>query len=164
MKKLTFNSYSSKETMDFAKKLAKFLKKGQVIGLLGNLGSGKTTFIKGLAKGLGFRGRVNSPSFVILKVYSFKNFKTKRISRPSLLYHFDLYRLSSLKELEDVGYEDFISNSGICVIEWADRAKRLLPKNYLKMQLKIKGQNSRLINLFGYGQEYEKLIIKMKTR
>ena len=78
------------------------------------------------------------------------------------LYHFDLYRLNSLKELEDVGYEDFISNCGICVIEWANKAKRLLPKHYLKIEMHIKGRETRLINLIAYGPEYESLISRIK--
>ena len=154
MKKLSFYSHSRAETISFARKLGKLLEERKIIGLYGNLGSGKTTFIKGLAKGLGFNGRVNSPSFVILKVYSIK--------RKCALYHFDLYRLNSLKELEDVGYEDFISNCGICVIEWANKAKRLLPKHYLKIEMHIKGRETRLINLIAYGPEYESLISRIK--
>ncbi|MBL7197248.1 MAG: tRNA (adenosine(37)-N6)-threonylcarbamoyltransferase complex ATPase subunit type 1 TsaE [Candidatus Omnitrophica bacterium] len=167
MKRLSFYSHSSEETVNFAKRLARFLRKGQVLGFFGNLGSGKTTFIKGLAKGLGLKDRINSPSFVILKVYSFKeNYsKIKRANNKKLLlYHFDLYRLTSLKELEDIGYEDFISNSGICVIEWADKAKKLLPKHYLKIQMQIKGENIRLINLIGFGVKYEDLISQMRPR
>jgi tRNA threonylcarbamoyladenosine biosynthesis protein TsaE len=155
MKKLSFYSYSRKQTIDFAKYLSRFIGNSQIIGLCGELGSGKTTFIKGLAKGLGFGGRVNSPSFVILKVYS--------IRKKSFLYHFDLYRLNSLKELEDIGYEDFVSNCGICVIEWADKAKKLLPKHYLKIQMRIKGENTRLIDLIGYGPEYERTVSRIKT-
>lgn len=154
MKKLSFYSYSRAQTISFAKKLGKILRKRKIIGLYGDLGSGKTTFIKGLAKGLGFSGRVNSPSFVVLKVYSIR----KRCS----LYHFDLYRLNSLKELEDIGYEDFISNCGICVIEWANKAKSLLPKHYLKVKIYIKGENTRLIKLIARGLEYENLISRIE--
>lgn len=157
MEKLSFYSHSSQETIDFAKKLSKFLKKGDVVGLFGNLGSGKTTFIKGLAQGLGLKNRINSPSFVILKIYRRKDYQSK-IS----LYHLDLYRLKTLKELEDIGYEDFIYNSGICVIEWADKAKKLLPNDYLKIKIYIKGQNYRLLQLIGYGIKYENLIRKIK--
>ncbi|MFC1709212.1 tRNA (adenosine(37)-N6)-threonylcarbamoyltransferase complex ATPase subunit type 1 TsaE [Candidatus Omnitrophota bacterium] len=156
MEKISVYSNSSTETIVLAKRLAGNLRKGQVVGLYGNLGSGKTTFVKGLAQGLGFKGRVNSPSFVILKVYSLK--------KKLLLYHFDLYRLNSLKELEDVGYEDFISGYGICVIEWANKAEKLLPKHFLKIQMRVKGKNKRLINLIGYGPEYENLVTQMRPR
>jgi tRNA threonylcarbamoyladenosine biosynthesis protein TsaE len=79
-----------------------------------------------------------------------------------LLYHFDLYRLNSLKELEDVGYEDFISDSGISVIEWADKAKGLLPEHLLKIRMQIKGEDIRLITLSGCGPEYEALIDRIR--
>ena len=148
---LNFLSNSAQETIDFAKRLSRLLKKGDVVGLVGNLGSGKTTFIKGLAKGLGFKNRVNSPSFVLLKIYK------KRIT----LYHFDLYRLNSLKDLEDIGYEDFISDSGICVIEWADRARSLLPKNFLEIKMLIKGRNRRMIKIIKHGKRYNYLVKRL---
>jgi len=151
MKGFSFSSNSASQTMRFAKRLSHFLKKGDVLGFVGNLGSGKTTFIKGLAKGLGFKNKINSPSFVVLKIYR------KNIA----LYHFDLYRLKSLKDLEDIGYEDFVSDSGICVIEWADRAKTLLPKDYLKIRIEIIGEGRRLIKLTGYGKRYRNLIKKL---
>ncbi|MDD5292241.1 MAG: tRNA (adenosine(37)-N6)-threonylcarbamoyltransferase complex ATPase subunit type 1 TsaE, partial [Candidatus Omnitrophica bacterium] len=126
MKKISFNSYSAKDTIELAKRIAGSLKKGDTIGLFGDLGCGKTTFVKGLAGGLGLKSKVNSPSFVILKIYSSgRNRTIKNKNVP--LCHFDLYRLKSLRELEDIGYEDFIGSDAICVIEWADRADGLLP-------------------------------------
>lgn len=154
MEKSFFCSHSVEETINFAKKLSASLKKGDVLGLFGNLGSGKTTFIKGLAKGLGLESKVSSPSFVILKVYS----SEKNIP----LYHFDLYRLRSLKEIEDMGFEDFVSSAGISVIEWADKAIKLLPKHYLKIRIQIKGEDSRLIDLISYGKRYDSLIKRIK--
>ena len=161
MKSLSFCSHSRQETVDFARKISGFLKRGDILGLFGDLGSGKTTFVKGLAKGLGLKRKINSPSFVILKIYPLKLNRT--ISKHShkeatSLYHFDLFRLRSLKELEDVGYEDFIYNSGICVIEWADKAGKLLPKHYLKIRIKIKAEDVRMINLIGYGKRYSKIV------
>jgi tRNA threonylcarbamoyladenosine biosynthesis protein TsaE len=151
MKKISFNSYSAKDTISLAKKLAGFLHKGDAVGLFGDLGSGKTTFVKGLAAGLGLKIKVNSPSFVILKIYS-RNIKSDNIS----LYHFDLYRLKTLKELEDIGYEDFINNRGVCVIEWADRADKLLPRDRLEVRIKIKEGGSREIKIIAYGDRYSK--------
>ena len=148
MKEICFVSHAVSQTIDVARKLSHLLKKGDVIGLVGNLGSGKTTFIQGLARGLGLRCAINSPSFVILKIY------TRKIT----LYHFDLYRVQSLKDLEDIGYEDFICDSGICVIEWANRAKQLLPKEYLKVSIAIKGKTARAIRFAGYGLRYHRLL------
>ncbi|MFH1621517.1 MAG: tRNA (adenosine(37)-N6)-threonylcarbamoyltransferase complex ATPase subunit type 1 TsaE [Candidatus Omnitrophota bacterium] len=162
MKHFSLYSHSREETICFASRLAKLLRKNTVIGFFGNLGSGKTTFIKGLAEGLGVKGRINSPSFVILKVYPLnKRLSNARVNKHSL-YHFDLYRLNSLKELEDVGYEEFISGDGICVVEWADRAKRILPKDYLKIRMQVKGRNSRLIKITSLSKKYENLINKIK--
>ncbi|MDD5291578.1 MAG: tRNA (adenosine(37)-N6)-threonylcarbamoyltransferase complex ATPase subunit type 1 TsaE, partial [Candidatus Omnitrophica bacterium] len=76
--------------------------------------------------------------------------------------HFDLYRLKSLRELEDIGYEDFIGSDAICVIEWADRADGLLPKDCLKVKIKIKSQNSRLININACGDRYYNLLEDIK--
>jgi len=159
MKRISINSSLAKGTMALARKLAGFLHKGDVVGLFGELGSGKTTFVKGLAAGLGLKIKVNSPSFVILKVYS-RNVKSSRIS----LCHFDLYRLKTLKELEDIGYEDFISSRGICVIEWADRADKLLPEDRLEVRIKIEKDNSRSIKIVAYGDRYSKLINYIKTK
>ena len=165
MKSLSFYSHSSQDTIDFAKRISSFLKQGDILALFGDLGSGKTTFVKGLAKGLGLKSKVNSPSFVILKIYSFKtNYSKGKCShkRRISLYHFDLYRLRFLKEIEDIGYEDFIYNSGICVIEWADKARRLLPKYYLKIKIQIRGKDTRMINLLGFGSRYNTLLNQMK--
>ncbi len=162
MKIFSFYSNSARETIDFAKRLSKFLKKGDVLGLFGNLGSGKTTFIKGLAKGLGFSKKINSPSFVILKIY---NFMSKQPYNKTIqLFHFDLYRLKHLRELEDIGYDDFISGPGICVIEWADKAKKVLPANFLKIKFQIIKDDIRKIKITSYGKKYDNIISKIKTK
>ena len=161
MKQSVFYSKSAKDTIKFAKRLSGFLKARDMIGFIGNLGSGKTTFIKGLAKGLGFNKAVSSPSFVILKIYPIVR-KGAKEDKFMSLYHFDLYRLKNVKELEDVGYEDFASSNGICVIEWADRAKCLLPKEHLKIEIRIGKDNIRNIKLSGYGQRFASLVNVME--
>lgn len=161
MKKISFNSNSVNDTINLAKKIARLLNKGGVVGLFGDLGSGKTTFVKGLAKGLGLTAKINSPSFVILKVYSLKR-KTSKNKKAASLYHLDLYRLKSLKELEDTGFDDFINDNGICVIEWADKANKLLPENYLKIKIRIKKENSRIIDIITRGDMYFNLINHIK--
>lgn len=132
-----FLSKSPKDTIDFAAKLAKALKPGDVVALVGNLGSGKTTFTKGIAKGLGVKGYryVNSPSFVLIKEYKAK----------IPLYHLDLYRLDAIKDIEDLDADGYFFGKGISVIEWADKCKPLLPKNYIRIEFKIKGENRREI-------------------
>ena len=126
---------SAKETMLVGEKLAKKLKPGDMIALSGNLGSGKTTFTKGIGKGLGVKDskRINSPTFVLIKEYN------GRVP----LYHLDLYRLDDLKEIENLAIEEYIYGNGITVIEWAEKIKSILPEKHIFVKLKIKGDNKR---------------------
>lgn len=132
-----FLSKSAGDTIEFAAKFAKALKPGCVVALVGNLGAGKTTFTKGIAKGLGVKDyrHVNSPTFVLIKEYK------GRIP----LYHFDLYRLDNIKDIEDLDSDEYFFGKGITVIEWADKCKALLPKNCIRVELKVKGENKREI-------------------
>ena len=133
-----FLSLSAEETMAFAEKFGRTLKPGSVIALIGGLGSGKTTFVKGIARGLGLKNadEVKSPTFVLMHVY-----KTR-----VPLYHFDLYRLESRREVEALGFEDFAGDPmAITCVEWAERADKLLPRGTRKVGLEITGENSRRI-------------------
>lgn len=139
-----FISKSREETIAFAKAFAKNLKPGQVLALEGGLGSGKTTFIKGIALGLGLQKQdeVKSPTFVVMHVYP------TRVP----LYHFDLYRMESPGELEAIGFEDFINDSqAISCVEWAEKAGDLLPETVYHIQLKVVDENSRKIRVRGKG-------------
>ncbi|MBI1910330.1 MAG: tRNA (adenosine(37)-N6)-threonylcarbamoyltransferase complex ATPase subunit type 1 TsaE [Deltaproteobacteria bacterium] len=106
-------SHSPKETRQFAANLAKKMKPGTVLALIGDLGSGKTTFVQGLAEGLGISKKyyVNSPTFTLINEYEGK----------IPLFHFDLYRLGSVKELADLGFEEYLEKNGIVVVEWAEK-------------------------------------------
>ncbi|MFH0771484.1 MAG: tRNA (adenosine(37)-N6)-threonylcarbamoyltransferase complex ATPase subunit type 1 TsaE [Candidatus Omnitrophota bacterium] len=128
-----------KETVELGERIAKRLKLGDVVALSGDLGAGKTTFVKGIAKGLGVKdyGRVNSPSFVLVKEYK------GRIP----LFHFDVYRLENLKDIEDIGYEDYLGRKGVVVIEWAKKMERILPKDHLDISFKIKSENERVVSI-----------------
>ena len=116
---------SPKETENLGKDLAqKIIGKKTIIGLIGELGGGKTTFIKGLAKGLGIKAKILSPSFVI-----YRRYKTKKNGD---FYHFDCYRTKGEKELLALNFKDVIFLPGIIVaIEWAGRIKKIMPKNTL---------------------------------
>jgi len=126
---------SASETILIGEKLAKTLKPGDMIALSGDLGSGKTTFTKGIGKGLSIKDskRINSPTFVLIKEYNGK----------IPLYHLDLYRLDDLKEIENLAIEEYIYGTGVTVIEWAEKMKHLLPKKYILVRFKIKGDNKR---------------------
>ncbi|MFA5083850.1 MAG: tRNA (adenosine(37)-N6)-threonylcarbamoyltransferase complex ATPase subunit type 1 TsaE [Candidatus Paceibacterota bacterium] len=140
-------SHSSRETKKNAKILAaeilsrSFKPSALVIGLSGDLGAGKTTFIQGFAKGLGIKNKVLSPTFVI-----FKRFKIHD-SRFKNLYHIDCYRLRKPKELLDLGFEEIINNPrNIVLIEWADKIKKILPKKTIRIEFEYgKKENERKI-------------------
>lgn len=127
------------ETIKLGEKIAKRLKPGDTIAMSGEVGAGKTTLVKGIAKGLGVRNYryVNSPSFVLVKEYKGK----------IPLFHFDIYRLDNLKDIEEIGYEDYLAREGVVVIEWAKKMERILPKGYIEISLKIKGPEKRIINI-----------------
>lgn len=136
------------ETINFAKKLSRHLKNGDILALTGELGSGKTVFAKGIIDGLGIKKeKVISPSFVLMQQYN------ARIP----VYHFDLYRIKDLRELHLIGYEDYLEGNGVSLIEWADKAKQLLPKEYLAVKINIKPNKSRQVTLIPYGERYRNL-------
>jgi len=140
MKKENITS-SSNQTKKLGEKFAREIlksrsrKKAFVIGLEGELGGGKTTFIQGFAKGLGIKEKILSPTFVIMK--KFNNF-----------YHFDCYKIQKSKELLDLGFKEIISNSeNIIVVEWADKIKKIMPKNTLWIQFEFVDETIRKITI-----------------
>ena len=140
---------SEKETFNLAKKLAKEFKGGEVIGLEGNLGAGKTVFVKGLAAGLGIKEVVNSPTFVLMKVYNIENLKFKIVN----LVHVDAYRINDSQELIGIGLEDYMGRKDtVTVIEWADKVKDILTKDATCINLRGKN-NKRQIVIKKYGRK-----------
>ncbi|MFA7255428.1 MAG: tRNA (adenosine(37)-N6)-threonylcarbamoyltransferase complex ATPase subunit type 1 TsaE [Candidatus Omnitrophota bacterium] len=132
---------SPQETIEFAKRFARTLKPGSMLCLEGQLGSGKTTFIKGLAEGLGLKHpeQVKSPTFVLMHVYKAK----------VPLYHFDCYRLDSTEELENIGFEDFVNDpAAIACVEWAEKAKHLIPSHARHIRFEILDATQRRIFVF----------------
>lgn len=119
---MEYTSNSDKDTKRFAKDFAKTLKGGEVLGLIGNLGAGKTTFTQGLAKAFGITYTVTSPTFVLMKVYPVKHHLIKQ------LCHIDAYRITSHEDLVAIGAIDYIeAKDCITIIEWADKIESLLP-------------------------------------
>lgn len=119
-------SKNSQETENLGFEFAREIKNGDIICLYGDLGSGKTTFAKGLAKGLGVSQRVISPTFVLVREHRIMNHE----SRIKKLYHVDLYRLENEKELQNIGIVDILSDeNAIVLVEWAERLGKYLPKN-----------------------------------
>ena len=112
------DSFCAKDTYELGEKIGQMAKPGMVISLTGDLGVGKTVFTQGLAKGLGIEEPVNSPTFTIVQVY-----EEGRLP----LYHFDVYRIGDIEEMDENGYEDYFYGEGVCLIEWADLIREILP-------------------------------------
>ncbi len=129
---MEFISRSEQETFGFAKALASRLRGGEVLALIGDLGAGKTVFARGLAAGLGVKENVNSPTFVLMKVYRVKD----RLGVRQFV-HIDAYRLESGAELKQIGVEDFLGKQDtVVLIEWADRVKEILPQKAITIKIK----------------------------
>ena len=149
-------SKSTKETLNLGKRFAGYLQKGDIVCLFGQLGSGKTVLTKGIASGLGVKkNRITSPSFVLIREYA-------QARLP--FYHFDLYRLKKPKDILYLGYQEYLYDNGITVIEWADRLKNYLPDKYLKIQIIIKDKNTRLFILKGFSKHYEEILRALKGK
>lgn len=116
---MIIETWSEKETFQFGKKLGEQAKPGQVYALLGDLGVGKTIFTKGVAEGLGILEPVSSPTFTIIQVY-----EEGRLP----FYHFDVYRIGDLEEMDEIGYEDCFYGNGVSLVEWANLIEELMPE------------------------------------
>ena len=136
-------TYSPKETMEAAEKLAHLLKPGDVLLLEGDLGAGKTTFTKGLAKGLGITRNVNSPTFTIIKEYHGGRLP---------LFHMDVYRLDD--SFEDLGFDEYFEGNGVTVVEWAHLIQEQLPVQLLQINVDHEAEQIRRLELKAYGQHY----------
>ena len=121
-----FESYSTEDTFEYAKKLGKNAKPGQVYTLTGDLGVGKTVFTKGFASGLLIDEPVDSPTFTIVKEY---------LSGRLNFYHFDVYRIGDVSEMDEIGYEDYFYSDGVCIIEWANLIEEIIPVDAISVTI-----------------------------
>ena len=119
-------TYSAKETYKLGERLGKEAAPGRVFSLIGDLGVGKTVFTQGFASGLGISEPVNSPTFTILQVYDEGRMP---------FYHFDVYRIADVEEMDEIGYEDYFYGEGVCLIEWANLIDEIMPENYTKITI-----------------------------
>ncbi|NTW49884.1 MAG: tRNA (adenosine(37)-N6)-threonylcarbamoyltransferase complex ATPase subunit type 1 TsaE [Chlorobiales bacterium] len=133
-------SCSTDETREYARQFAVTLQPGDIVALIGGLGAGKTEFVRGICDVFNCTATVTSPSFTILNIY-----EGSLRGKPVELYHFDLYRLESPKELENIGYEEYLYGNGISIIEWADRFPDAVPKRAKRIQLEICSDHERRI-------------------
>lgn len=117
---------TAKETFEFGRSLGETANPGAVYTLIGDLGVGKTVLTQGLAKGLDIDEPINSPTFTIVQVY-----EEGRLP----LYHFDVYRIGDVEEMEEIGYEDYFYGEGVSLIEWANLIEEILPKQYTEIKI-----------------------------
>ena len=138
---MQFVSHSTQETEQFGEEVAKSLRGGDVLAFTGSLGMGKTAFTRGLARGLGCRGRVTSPTFTIVNEYEGR----------TPLFHFDMYRLGSSDELFDIGWDDYLARGGVCAVEWSERVSDALPDDtiYVDIARGEEDENTRTITVTG---------------
>lgn len=128
------------------------LRGGEIILLSGSLGAGKTVLAKGIAQGLGInKNNVVSPTFVLLRVYPGKH----------LLQHFDFYRIKTPEEILALGLKEYLYSDAVTVIEWPERLKFILPKEFLKIKLFFKAKNQRCFKFMAKGLRYKKLLEKI---
>lgn len=132
-------SIGPEDTFAFGEQLGKNAKAGDIFLLIGDLGVGKTVFTQGFAKGLGIEDAVSSPTFTIVQEY-----EDGRIP----FYHFDVYRIGDIEEMEEIGYQDYFYGEGVCLIEWANLIEELIPETAQKIEIQKdleKGFDYRII-------------------
>ena len=139
----TRKTTSPEATKQLASTLARYLHPGDVVVLEGDLGAGKTQFVQGVAQGLGIKAPVTSPTFNILLSYEDGTLP---------LYHFDLYRLERVEELEDIGYYETVEGDGVTFIEWGEKFPQALPCDFLRIRLSVCDDASRLVEVRSSGE------------
>ena len=147
-------SKSTEDTQSIGRIIGENLSQGDIVALVGELGSGKTCITQGIARGIGVpeEYHITSPTFTLINEYP------GRIS----LYHVDIYRLSGSRDLENMGYEEYFYCDGITVIEWAEKIKEILPEECFYVYLKYLDENKREIKISGYINKIEKISKKLK--
>ena len=152
---MVLQTSSTSETIRTGKRLGRLLEPGDVVALVGDLGTGKTQFIKGLAEGAGVGKAtyVSSPSFTLINEYP------GRIP----FYHIDLFRLESEKEADGLGLEEYVHGNGITAIEWADKISSLLSEELLLVKIHYTGEHSRTIEVTPKGKRYEAIVMELQT-
>ena len=146
---MIIETHDPEETFEVGRKIGMNAKPGQINTLTGDLGVGKTVFTQGVAAGLGITEPVNSPTFTIIQEY-----EDGRLP----FYHFDVYRIGDLEEMEEIGYDDYFFGQGICLIEWAELIEEILPEKRIEVTIEKdleKGFEYRKITIEERGEEAE---------
>jgi tRNA threonylcarbamoyladenosine biosynthesis protein TsaE len=154
---LDFISHSAAQTIRIGQRLGELMRRGDLVVLLGDFGTGKTHLIKGIAQGLGSANLVNSPSFVLINEY-----RAGPQHGEMPIYHADLYRIEDPDELGAIGIEEAWSGAGVCLIEWAEQAGDWLPQEHLAIHLQHLSETKRVLRFVPHGARYEALIADFK--
>lgn len=133
----TFVTEDEEGTLKVASAFARDLKPGSVVALTGELGAGKTVFARGVASAIGVKDNVTSPSFTLINEYQ----------GDFVLYHMDFYRLNSVKEILDIGVEDYFYSDSICLVEWAEKMNDMFPENAIWVKIRLKENSHREIKI-----------------
>lgn len=142
------------ETEQFGIKLGQLLKEGDILCLNGDLGAGKTTITKSIGLGLGVEEYITSPTFALINQYK------GRIP----VYHFDVYRLENAHELYDLGFDEYFYGKGVCIIEWADKIEKMIPRENIVIDIeKSDALESRILHIHGYGSRYDELVKELEV-
>lgn len=149
---MKFELNGLKDTEEFGKRLGNVLKKGDIVCLNGDLGAGKTTLTKSIGIGLGVSEYITSPTFALINEYD------GRLK----VYHFDVYRLENIDELDDLGFDEYFFGDGVCIIEWAEKIEGMLPKEIIVLNIE-KGEESdkRVVSIAGSGSRYKEVLREM---
>ncbi len=139
---------NEQDTRKLGIKLGRLLSMGDVLALIGDLGTGKTSFTKGLGQGMGIREDITSPTFTLVQEYD----------GPLPLYHFDVYRIDHIRQMEDIPYDEYFYGDGVCVIEWAEIIKEILPEERLDIHISYLGDEEREICFRPRNEYYNKII------
>ena len=156
MPHFSITTHSTEETIALGRRLGRLLSPGQVVALCGPLGAGKTTFIKGVAVGLGLPDarEVKSPTFVLIKEYA------GRVP----IAHVDLYRLERATDAERIGLESYLNDRTVCLIEWADKFPELLPAGYLRVTCEHHAPTERRMTFTPHGAAYAQLLAALRQQ
>ena len=150
----TFISNSPEETFGLGRRWAAELRPGWVVGLIGDLGTGKTQLVKGIAAGLGIAGTVTSPTFALLQEHDDGTLP---------LAHIDLYRLDSIQGLLDLGLDEYLYGDGLCVVEWADKARDLWPEERLDIRMERLDEDTRRLTFWSDSETYVDAVDAVKS-
>ncbi len=139
---MIFESRSESDTEALGERLSRSLpKEGAVVAMYGELGAGKTAFVRGMARGLGVSGHVVSPTFTIVNEYPGER----------ELFHFDMYRLGGAEELFDIGWEDYLARGGVCAVEWSENVPGAFDGSEIRVTIEKTGDDKRIIRIEGAG-------------